>query len=144
MLKTYERLICFYRDNLYSNLILSILKSKVKSIQVISQFFIGGYSSMKKYVYYQIHIFTAPETEKHLGRLLSFYAKSIIKEVVSMSWQQLNTIPMEAVKEFYRQNKKQKCIYVDQETYEKWKQLPRPLKQQAIYLINQKLMEVEL
>jgi ferric iron reductase protein FhuF len=99
---------------------------------------------MKKYVYYQIHIFTATETEKHLGRLLSFYAKDIIKEVVSMSWQELNTVSMEAVKEFYRQSKKQKCIYVDKETYEKWKQLPRSLKQHAIYLINQKLMGVEL
>lgn len=94
---------------------------------------------MKKYVYYQIHIFTAPETEKRLGRLLSFYAKEIIKEVVNMSWQELNSVDMEAVKQFYRQNKKQRTVYVDKEVYEKWKQLPRSLKQPALYLINKNL-----
>lgn len=85
-----------------------------------------------------------PETEKHLGRLLSFYAKDIIKEVVDMDWKELNSVPVEDVKQFYKQNKKQKTVYVDKETYEKWKQLPRGLKQQALYLINQKLMEAEL
>jgi hypothetical protein len=99
---------------------------------------------MKQYVYYQIHILATPETEKHLGRLLSFYAKSIIKEVVSMDWKELSSIPMEDVKRFYQQNKKQKTVYVDKETYEKWKQMPRGLKQQALFLINQKLMEVKL
>ena len=99
---------------------------------------------MKKYVYYQIHILATPETEKHLGKLLSFYAKDIVKEVVGMEWKELNSISTEEVKQFYSQNKKQKTIYVDKETYEKWKQLPRGLKQQALYLINKKLMEVEL
>jgi dihydrofolate reductase len=99
---------------------------------------------MKKYVYYQIHILATPETEKHLGKLLSFYAKDIIKEVVDMDWKELNSVPVEDVKQFYKQNKKQKTVYVDKETYEKWKQLPRGLKQQALYLINKKLMEVEL
>ncbi|MBX0312264.1 MAG: hypothetical protein JHC31_10925 [Sulfurihydrogenibium sp.] len=99
---------------------------------------------MKQYIYYQIHILATPETEKHLGNLLSFYAKGIIKEVLDMEWKELNNVPMEDVKQFYQQNKKQKTVYVDKETYEKWKQLPRGLKQQALYLINKKLMEVEL
>jgi dihydrofolate reductase len=93
---------------------------------------------------YQIHIFTTAEVEKHLGRLLTVYAKDIIKQITSMDWKELNSIPLEDVKAFYSQDRKQKCIYVDKETYEKWKQLPRSLKQPAIYLINKKLMEVEL
>jgi hypothetical protein len=99
---------------------------------------------MKKYVYYQLHILATQETEKHLGTLLSFYAKDIIKEITSMRWKELISIPAEDVKQFYQQEKKQKTIYVDKETYEKWKQLPRGLKQQALFLINKKLMEVEL
>jgi len=91
---------------------------------------------------YQVHIFTNAETDRHLGRLLSFYAKAIISEVVGMDWKELNRVPLEAVKAFYEQDKRQKCIYVDKDTYERWKQLPRGLKQQAIYLINQKLKEV--
>jgi len=93
---------------------------------------------------HQVHIFTTAETDNHLGRLLSFYAKEIIKEVASMDWKELNSISLEHVKEFYKQKTKQKCIYVDKETYENWKQLPRGLKQQAMYLINKKLLEVEL
>jgi hypothetical protein len=93
---------------------------------------------------YQIHIFTTADVEKHLGRLLTVYAKDIIREVTNMDWKELNSIPIEDVKAFYDQERKQKCIYVDKETYEKWKQLPRSLKQPAIYLINKKLMEVEL
>jgi len=93
---------------------------------------------------YQIHIFTTAETDRQLGRLLSFYAKDIIKEVAMMSWQELNSVPLEEVKAFYEGDKRQKCIYVDKETYEMWMSLPRSLKQQAIYLINQKLMGVEV
>ena len=93
---------------------------------------------------YQIHIFTTPETDSKLGRLLTFHAKEVIKQVLCMDWKELNSIPAEDVKAFYSQDRKQKCIYVDKETYEKWKQLPRSLKQPAIYLINKKLMEVEL
>lgn len=92
----------------------------------------------------QVHIFTTAETDKHLGQLLSFYAKEIIKEVASMDWKELRHVPMEEVKAFYEKDKRQRCIYVDKETYEKWKQLPRGLKQQAIYLINKKLMEVKV
>ena len=97
-----------------------------------------------RYRYPQIHIFTTAETDNHLGRLLTVYAKDIIKEVANMDWKELNSIPLEDVKEFYKQKRTQKCIYVDKETYEKWKQLPRSLKQPAIYLVNKKLMEVEL
>jgi len=93
---------------------------------------------------YQIHIFTTDETDKHLGRLLTVFAKDIIKQITSMDWKELNSIPLEDVKAFYKQKRSQKCIYVDKETYEKWKQIPRSLKQPAIYLINKKLMEVEL
>jgi len=93
---------------------------------------------------YQIHIFTTSETDKHLGRLLTVYAKDIIKQITNMDWKELNSIPMEDVKAFYSKDRKQKCIYVDKETYEKWKELPRSLKQPSIYLINKKLMEVEL
>jgi len=74
---------------------------------------------------YQIHIFTTADVEKHLGRLLTVYAKDIIREVTNMDWKELNSIPIEDVKAFYDQERKQKCIYVDKETYEKWKQLPR-------------------
>jgi dihydrofolate reductase len=93
---------------------------------------------------YQIHIFTTPETDSKLGRLLTFHAKEVIKQVLSMDWKELNSIPAEDIKEFYKKKAKQKCVYVDKETYEKWKQLPRALKQPAMYLINKKLMEVEL
>jgi hypothetical protein len=93
---------------------------------------------------YQIHIFTTADVEKRLGRLLTVYAKDIIKQIVDMDWKELNSVPLEEVKAFYDLDRKQKCIYVDKETYEKWKQLPRSLKQPAIYLINKKLMEVEL
>jgi len=93
---------------------------------------------------YQIHIFTTADVEKRLGRLLTVYAKDIIKQITDMDWKELNSILIEDVKAFYNQERKQKCIYVDKETYEKWKQLPRSLKQPAIYLINKKLMEVEL
>jgi len=93
---------------------------------------------------YQIHIFTTPETDNRLGRLLTFHAKEVIKQVLSMDWKELNSIPVEDVKEFYKRKTKQKCVYVDKETYEKWKQLPRALKQPAMYLIDKKLMEVEL
>jgi len=93
---------------------------------------------------YQIHIFTTADVEKHLGRLLTVYAKEIIKEITNMDWKELNNIPLEDVKNFYKQKRTQKCIYVDNKTYEKWKQLPRSLKQPSIYLINKKLMEVEL
>jgi hypothetical protein len=93
---------------------------------------------------YQVHIFTNAETERHLGRLLSFYAKDIIKGVVGMDWVELNHVPLQEVKAFYENDKRQKCIYVDKETYEKWKELPRGLKQQAIYLINKKLKEVKV
>jgi hypothetical protein len=93
---------------------------------------------------YQIHIFITADVEKHLGRLLTVYAKNIIKQITNMDWKELNSIPMEDVKAFYSQDRKQKCIYVDKETYEKWKQIPRSLKQPTIYLINKKLMEVEL
>jgi hypothetical protein len=97
-----------------------------------------------KYRYPQVHIFTTANVENHLGRLLSFYAKEIIKEVASLDWKELNSIPLEDVKAFYKQERKQRCIYVDKETYDKWKQIPRGLKQQALYLINKKLLEVEL
>jgi len=93
---------------------------------------------------YQIHIFTTADVEKRLGRLLTVYSKDIIKQITDMDWKELNSIPIEDVKAFYNQERKQKCIYVDKETYENWKQLPRSLKQPAIYLINKKLMEVEL
>jgi cbb3-type cytochrome oxidase cytochrome c subunit len=99
---------------------------------------------MKKYVYYQIHIYTTEETDKKLGRLALVYGKDTINEVLGMSWQEINSVPMEEVKQFYKLKKRQRTVYVDKETYEKWKQIPRSIKQQAIYLVYKKLMEVEL
>jgi hypothetical protein len=97
----------------------------------------------KQYVYYQIHIYTTPEVNTRLGRLVNAYAKDVIREVADMSWKELNSVPMEVVKQFYKQQRKQRCIYVDKQTYEKWRQIPRSIKQQALYLINKKLSEVE-
>jgi hypothetical protein len=98
---------------------------------------------MKKYQYYQIHIFMPSETVKKLDKALPCYVKDIIKEVVNMSLQEIEQIDREEAERFYRKAKIRKTFYVDKETHSKWLKIPKSLKKRLHYFVNKKLSEVK-
>jgi hypothetical protein len=98
---------------------------------------------MKKYQYYQIHIFMPSKTVEKLDKSLSNYVKDIIKEVVNMSLQEIEQIDREEAERFYKKAKIRKTFYVDKETHDKWLKIPKSLKKRLHYLVNKKLSEVK-
>jgi hypothetical protein len=94
---------------------------------------------MKKYQYYQIHIFMP---SKKLDKLLSCYVKNIINQVVNMSLQEIEQIDREEAERFYKKANTRKTFYVDKEIHDKWLKIPKSLKKRLHYLVNKKLQEV--
>jgi hypothetical protein len=90
---------------------------------------------------YQVHFYVLKEVEEKIGKLLNYYARGVIEEVVNLSWDEINKEPMDIVEEFYKEavRNRQVGIYVDEETHRKWKSIPRGIKKQAQFLINKKL-----
>jgi hypothetical protein len=60
---------------------------------------------MKKYQYYQIHIFMPSKTVKKLDKVLSCYVKDIINQIVNMSLQEIEQIDREEAERFYKKAK---------------------------------------
>jgi hypothetical protein len=98
---------------------------------------------MKKYQYYQIHVFMPSEIVKKLDKPLLYYIKDIIKKIVNMSLQEIEQIDREEAERFYRKAKIRKTFYVDKETHDKWLKIPKSLKKKLHYLVNKKLQEVK-
>lgn len=98
---------------------------------------------MKKYRYYRIFFRTLPEVDKKFGKLLTYYAKDIIKEVID-NFDEIKRVPLEVADNYYNNTEKNIGIYVSKDIYKKWKNIPRQFKKQAQYLINQKLLEMEI
>jgi len=94
--------------------------------------------------HYKIHVFLLPEVVEKFKSLLPYYGKEIILQVENLSLKEISKIPKEAVEEYYRRASINRIFYVDKETHKKWHSIPRSFKKRVQYLINQKLMEVEL
>lgn len=98
---------------------------------------------LKKYRYYRIFFRIAPEVDKKFGKLLTYYAKDIIKEVID-NFGEIKKIPIEVADNYYNNAEKIVGVYVSKDIYKKWKSIPRQFKKQAQYLVNKKLLEMEI
>jgi hypothetical protein len=90
---------------------------------------------------YQVHFYVLKEVEEKIEKLLNYYARGVIEEVVSLSWDEISKEPRDIVDEFYKEavRNRQVGIYVDEETHRKWKSIPRGIKREAQFLVNKKL-----
>jgi hypothetical protein len=98
---------------------------------------------MKKYQYYRVSFHILPEVDKKFGKLVTYYAKDIIKEVVN-NFDEIKKVPLELADSYYNNTEKIVGVYVSKDIYNKWRKVPRQFKKQAQYLINQKLLEMEM
>lgn len=95
---------------------------------------------MKKY--YRIFFRITPELKEKLRKFATYHARDIVIEITNMSLDEIKKIPVEVADKYYRNTTTDIAVYVNKETYDKWKNIPWHLKKQAQYLINQKLSEV--
>jgi hypothetical protein len=90
---------------------------------------------------YQVHFYALQEVEEKVGKLLNYYARGVIEEVVNLSWDEISKEARDIVDEFYKEavRNRQVAVYVDEETHKKWKSIPRKIKKEAQFLVNKKL-----
>jgi hypothetical protein len=98
---------------------------------------------LKKYQYYRVFFRITPEVDKKFGKFATYYAKDIIQEVVN-NFDEIKKVPIEVADNYYDNTEKSIGVYVSKDIYKKWKSIPRQFKKQAQYLINQKLLEMEI
>jgi hypothetical protein len=97
----------------------------------------------RKYKYYQIHFWFLPEVYEKLEDLSHYYVREYLKELFNNNdVREFLSIPRIELEEFFSKGHITKQIYVNKEQHEKWKALPRGIKQRLYYLINKKLLEV--
>jgi hypothetical protein len=96
----------------------------------------------RKYKYYQIYFWFLPEVYERLEDLSHYYVREYLNELLNNDVREFLSIPRIELEEFFSKGHIAKPIYVNKEQHEKWKALPRGIRQRICYLINKKFLEV--